>query len=137
MVTLEAMVYIWDAGTRKEDRGMGIHRVETKLNEDGTLTLNNLPFRAGEAVDVIVISHPEKPIEAGRYSLRGTPIHILNLPNQSPNKTGRYCRDRTLNLSGEARAWNYGTVYFLRFVDCRRKGATSMETPVAPTSTAG
>ncbi len=31
------------------------YRVETVLTEDGKLSLDNLPFRAGQAVEVIVL----------------------------------------------------------------------------------
>jgi hypothetical protein len=54
--------------------GMSTHHVETKLTEDGKLTLNDLPFHAGEAVEVIVMSRPSKSSTADRYPLRGKPI---------------------------------------------------------------
>ena len=55
------------------------HRIETTLTQDGTLTLDHLPFHAGEAVEVIVLPHPdaaqaERPGQS-RYPLRGIPIH--------------------------------------------------------------
>lgn len=34
---------------------MNAHKIETVLNEDGTLTLRGLPFRAGDAVEVIIL----------------------------------------------------------------------------------
>ena len=55
---------------------MSTHHVETKLTEDGKLTLNDLPFRAGEAVEVIVMSRPSPHAETDRYPLRSkTPTH--------------------------------------------------------------
>ena len=48
------------------------HRVETTLTQDGTLTLDHLPFRAGEGVEVIVLPHATLP--RNRYPLRGTPV---------------------------------------------------------------
>ena len=33
---------------------MGVHKSETTLIEDGKVTLENLPFRAGERVEVII-----------------------------------------------------------------------------------
>jgi hypothetical protein len=50
------------------------HRIETTLTQNGTLTLEHLPFQAGEAVEVIVLpnSFPSSPHD--RYSLRGTPV---------------------------------------------------------------
>ncbi|BAB77805.1 hypothetical protein NIES23_40680 [Trichormus variabilis NIES-23] len=34
---------------------MKAHRVETTLTEDGILVLTNLPFQAGEAVEIIIL----------------------------------------------------------------------------------
>ncbi|ARV57545.1 hypothetical protein BZZ01_01850 [Nostocales cyanobacterium HT-58-2] len=61
---------------------MNAHKIETVLTEDGTLTLQGLPFHAGEAVEVIVLqaktrSHPQpdkSPSDTNRYPLRGTVI---------------------------------------------------------------
>lgn len=51
------------------------HRIETTLTEDGTLTLDGLPFGAGEAVEVIVLPQPAVPASESdpqnRYPLRG------------------------------------------------------------------
>ncbi len=35
---------------------MQAHRVEATIEQDGTLTLENLPFHAGEVVEVIVLA---------------------------------------------------------------------------------
>lgn len=58
---------------------MSTHHVETKLTEDGTLTLNDLPFRAGDAVEVIVMTRPTKASATGAapYPLRGKPIQYI------------------------------------------------------------
>jgi hypothetical protein len=56
---------------------MSTHHVETKLTEDGKLTLSDLPFHAGEAVEVIVMSRTNKTPNADRYSLRGKPIQYI------------------------------------------------------------
>ncbi|URD48433.1 hypothetical protein [Chroococcidiopsis sp. CCNUC1] len=60
---------------------MNAHKIETVLNEDGTLTLRGLPFRAGDAVEVIVLESrtplPEAPTpspDSNPYPLRGTVI---------------------------------------------------------------
>ena len=37
------------------------HRVETTLTQDGTLTLDHLPFQAGEAVEIIILPHSALP----------------------------------------------------------------------------
>ncbi len=34
---------------------MNAHKIDTVLSEDGTLTLQGLPFHAGDAVEVIVL----------------------------------------------------------------------------------
>ena len=47
-----------------------IHRIETVLSEDGKLSLDRLPFRAGQAVEVFVLPIT-CPIPADR-SLFGT-----------------------------------------------------------------
>jgi hypothetical protein len=49
------------------------HRIEAVLSEDGKLSLDNLPFKAGQAVEVIVLPAgcPAPPAHA----LRGTVLH--------------------------------------------------------------
>ncbi|MDY6785206.1 MAG: hypothetical protein SW833_22115 [Cyanobacteriota bacterium] len=34
---------------------MNAYKIETILHQDGTLTLRGLPFRAGEAVEIIIL----------------------------------------------------------------------------------
>lgn len=46
------------------------HRIETVLSEDGKLSLDHLPFRAGQAVEVIVL--PSALTTTSAASLRGT-----------------------------------------------------------------
>lgn len=48
------------------------HRVEAVLRQDGTLTLDRLPFRAGQAVEVVIVPRAA-PGSAGE-PLRGTPV---------------------------------------------------------------
>ena len=38
---------------------MNAHKVEAVLNQDGTLTITNLPFSAGTSVEVIVLERSE------------------------------------------------------------------------------
>ena len=52
---------------------METHRIETTLEKDGTLTLTDLPFHAGETVEVIVLAKAT-PADGERYPLRGTPV---------------------------------------------------------------
>jgi hypothetical protein len=53
--------------------GWDAHRIQTTLEHDGTLTLRNVPFRAGETVDVIILLK-QPPADRGVCSLRGTPV---------------------------------------------------------------
>jgi len=46
------------------------HRIETVLLEDGKLSLDNLPFRAGQTVEVIVLPAARPATSAG-HPLRG------------------------------------------------------------------
>ena len=57
---------------------MSAHRIETTLAKDGTLTLTNLPFHAGDAVEVIILPRPQKLIGQERYPLHGKPIQYIN-----------------------------------------------------------
>jgi hypothetical protein len=50
------------------------HRIETTLQQDGTLTLEHLPFRAGQSVEVIILPQPRAAQAENPYPLRGTPI---------------------------------------------------------------
>lgn len=47
------------------------HRVETALEQDGTLTLDHLPFRAGQTVEVIILPRPA-PATTDDNPLQGT-----------------------------------------------------------------
>lgn len=51
---------------------MEAYRATVQMGADGSLTLNHLPFEAGEEVEVIVARNPRDP---RRYPLRGTPLH--------------------------------------------------------------
>jgi len=51
---------------------MDSHRIETTLEQDGTITLSGLRFHAGDAVEVIVMRNAASPRQA--YSLRGTAV---------------------------------------------------------------
>lgn len=54
------------------------HRVETTLTQDGTLTLEHLPFQAGETVEVIVLTNVSSSSVQDRYPLRGTSIEYVD-----------------------------------------------------------
>ena len=50
---------------------MNTHRIETTINRDGTLTLDGLPFQAGDEVEVIIMERPSKTGGNNPYPLRG------------------------------------------------------------------
>jgi hypothetical protein len=47
------------------------HRIETKVGPDRVIVLENLPFREGEAVDIIVVRHHGTEHGKKEYPLRG------------------------------------------------------------------
>ena len=57
---------------------MKVHRVETVLKQDGTLNLIDLPFHAGDAVEIIILPRHRKSAEDKRYPLHGTQIGYIN-----------------------------------------------------------
>lgn len=60
---------------------MEAHRIATMLTQDGTLVLENLPFHAGETVEVIIFGEPVRPGGHTPYALRGTPVRYT-LPSE-------------------------------------------------------
>ena len=48
-------------------------RIETTIQQDGTLILKDLPFHAGETVEVVV-TLKSTPENGGAYPLRGTQV---------------------------------------------------------------
>lgn len=56
---------------------METHRLETTLEQDGTLTLNGLPFHKGETVEIMNV--PKAPARSrGSYSLRGKTVRYVD-----------------------------------------------------------
>jgi len=51
-----------------------MYRTEKRLTEDGAITLDNLPFNAGDSVEIIIISRAGQPGEQRDYPLRGKVI---------------------------------------------------------------
>jgi hypothetical protein len=58
---------------------MNAYKVETILSEDGALTLKDLPFHVGDAVEVIILERSPNQMEKAEdqpepnfYPLRGT-----------------------------------------------------------------
>ena len=50
------------------------HRVEITLQQDGTLTIDRLPFQAGQSVEVIILPLAKKADVVDPYPLRGIPV---------------------------------------------------------------
>jgi hypothetical protein len=61
---------------------MNAHRVEATINQDGTLTINGLPFHAGDEVEVIILERSPKSSGDNSYPLRGQPIQY-DAPTES------------------------------------------------------
>ena len=57
---------------------MNAHRVETVISQDRAVILKDLPFRAGELVEVIILQCASQQSEVDRYPLRGTPVKYIN-----------------------------------------------------------
>lgn len=57
---------------------MQAYRIEMTLQQDGRLTLSNLPFHAGETVEVIVFVQPANVLAGQQYPLRGMPLCYLD-----------------------------------------------------------
>lgn len=53
---------------------MKAHRIEATLSEDGTLTLKNLPFQAGDSVEIIILELHSQFLASSPYPLRGKVI---------------------------------------------------------------
>jgi len=53
---------------------MQAYRVETTVQQDGSLVVRNLPLQAGEAVEVIILVRPPLTATHTPYPLHGTPI---------------------------------------------------------------
>ena len=56
---------------------MSAHHIEVTLSQDGKLMLDELPFRAGDKVEVIIFARQSTPNGNG-YSLRGQPVNYVN-----------------------------------------------------------
>jgi len=57
---------------------MQAYHVQTTVANDGTLKLNNLPFSAGESVEVIILTRPSTSPRQNPYPLRGTPVTYID-----------------------------------------------------------
>lgn len=57
---------------------MQAYHVQITVANDGTLKLNNLPFPAGETVEVIILKRPSASPRQNQYPLRGTPVTYID-----------------------------------------------------------
>lgn len=57
---------------------MHTYRVKTTLTQDGTLTLIDLPFTAGETLEVVIVAEQVTAAAPNFYPLRGTPVHYVD-----------------------------------------------------------
>jgi hypothetical protein len=58
---------------------MKTYRGETTVSNEGTVTLEHLPFQVGDKVEVIVRTCEEEHEPSEPYPLRGQPIRYSNL----------------------------------------------------------
>jgi len=57
---------------------MQAYHVQTTVANDGSLKLNNLPFPAGEPVEVIILTRPATLPRQNPYPLRGTSVSYID-----------------------------------------------------------
>jgi hypothetical protein len=57
---------------------MSAYRTDATLTEDGTITLDDLPFHAGESVEIIIVSRVAQPSSHTNHPLRGKVIRYDN-----------------------------------------------------------
>ncbi|MCI0693880.1 hypothetical protein L0337_17975 [candidate division KSB1 bacterium] len=57
---------------------MQAYHVQTTVANDGSLKLHNLPFPAGESVEVIILTRSAISSRQNSYPLRGTPVTYIN-----------------------------------------------------------
>ena len=53
---------------------MNAHRIETSLAENGKLSLQNLPFKKGDEVEIIILDRSSSKTVSSSDSLKGTVI---------------------------------------------------------------
>lgn len=56
---------------------MQVYRIQTIVSPNRVLTLRGVPFRAGEKVEIIILSPPHRREKKERYPLRGKTIRYL------------------------------------------------------------
>lgn len=56
---------------------MEVYRKQLIVPDDGTLTLQGLPFRAGDRVEIVVRSCTPRKASGRTYALRGKPFRYI------------------------------------------------------------
>ena len=51
---------------------MNSHRIKTAITENGELSLQNLPFKKGDEVEIIIRQQNAKEIDSEAFLLQGT-----------------------------------------------------------------
>jgi hypothetical protein len=59
---------------------MRVHKADTVVEDDGVVTLEGVPVRAGQRIEVIVLM-PDEVARAERYPLRGRQPFMFERPN--------------------------------------------------------
>jgi len=54
---------------------MSTYRVDATLTEDGRITLDDVPFQAGDSVEIIIVSRSSRSTEKAPRPLRGKVIY--------------------------------------------------------------
>ncbi len=57
---------------------MQTYRLRTVVTKHGTLTLTDLPFRAGDEVEVVIREQVTQSQTPNRYPLRGDQVHYVD-----------------------------------------------------------
>ncbi len=57
---------------------MKVYAYEHTIRKNGALTIKNLPFNAGEKIEVIIIPRSKSKIDKNRYPFWGKPIKYFN-----------------------------------------------------------
>lgn len=60
---------------------MQVYAYELTVEKRGTLTLKNLPFNAGEKIEVIIIPRSSRQLNEKRYPFWGKPIAYIDPTN--------------------------------------------------------
>jgi hypothetical protein len=57
---------------------MNAHRIETALTENGKLSLQNLPFKKGDKVEIIILDRSSSKTAPNSSPLKGTVLRYDN-----------------------------------------------------------